>query len=440
MNLGKESETVEFKKSTSELKEGVISLASMLNKSGRGTLYFGVINDGEVVGQQIGKDTERTISDAIHNFIEPCIIPAIETKTTPEGLEYIEVKVEGMDSPYSAYGLYYARSADQDKKATREALKKMFVGSGFDFIRESAAARQDLHFTQLISLLVSKGYHVSNEKIFAKNERLLTDDGRYNQMAELLSDESDVSIKVARFPGKDKASMSQRTDFGNKCMVLAMQQAIDYVQSINETNVDMSGFQRKDTSLFDFNAFREAWVNACLHNSWHDMTPPAIYIFSDRLEVVSYGGLPFGLSEEAFYQGDSHPVNKALQTIFTQLDYAEQTGHGIPIIVSTYGKKAFTISENFLIVTIPYAFTPEWVSSSCISEEAILSLTDTQKRILDCMKKNPKAKTEEISKEIGVSLSTVKKSTAKLIESGLVIRKGSRRNGYWSTGEGKKEW
>ena len=45
MNIGKETELIEFKKSTGELKEGVISLASMLNKNGGGTLYFGVKND-----------------------------------------------------------------------------------------------------------------------------------------------------------------------------------------------------------------------------------------------------------------------------------------------------------------------------------------------------------------------------------------------------------
>lgn len=431
MNLGKETETIEFKKSTSELKEGVISLASMLNKSGRGTLYFGVNNEGKVIGQQIGKDTERTISDAVSNFIEPSIIPTIETKTTPEGLEYIEVKVEGIDSPYSAYGHYYARSADQDKKATREILKKMFVGSGFDFIRESPSSRQDLHFTQLISLLVSKGYHISNEKIFAKNEKLLTDDGRYNQMAELLSDESDVSIKVARFPGKDKASMSQRTDFGNKCMILAMQQAMDYVESIDETNVDLTGPQRKETPLFDFRAFREAWINACLHNSWNDLTPPAIYIFSNRLEIVSYGGLPFGLSEEAFYQGESRPVNKALQTIFTQLDYAEQTGHGVPIIVDIYGKEAFTISESFIIVSIPYSFEPEWTSGNRAKEEVLHSLKSTEKKVFESIKKNPKATAEEIATQIGMSLSTIKKTTAKLSDLGLISRQGSRRDGYW---------
>ena len=32
MNIGKETEQIEFKKSTGELKEGVISIASMLNK------------------------------------------------------------------------------------------------------------------------------------------------------------------------------------------------------------------------------------------------------------------------------------------------------------------------------------------------------------------------------------------------------------------------
>ena len=38
----RETEVVEFKKTTSELKEGVISLASMLNKNRYGTWYFGV--------------------------------------------------------------------------------------------------------------------------------------------------------------------------------------------------------------------------------------------------------------------------------------------------------------------------------------------------------------------------------------------------------------
>ena len=49
MNFGMESEIIEFKKSTSELNDGIISLSSMLNKHGEGTLYFGVKNDDTVI-------------------------------------------------------------------------------------------------------------------------------------------------------------------------------------------------------------------------------------------------------------------------------------------------------------------------------------------------------------------------------------------------------
>ena len=61
VNLGKETEYVEHKKSTSELREGVVSVCAMLNKHGEGTLYFGVKNDGTVVGQEIGAKTMRDV-------------------------------------------------------------------------------------------------------------------------------------------------------------------------------------------------------------------------------------------------------------------------------------------------------------------------------------------------------------------------------------------
>ena len=45
--LGKESETLEFKKTASELKEATISISSILNKHGVRTLYFGVKPNGK---------------------------------------------------------------------------------------------------------------------------------------------------------------------------------------------------------------------------------------------------------------------------------------------------------------------------------------------------------------------------------------------------------
>ena len=77
MNLGKEGERLEFKKTISELKEGVISLASMLNKCGEGTLLFGVKNNGDVVGQQIGEHTTTNIVNEIKNHLKPFINPKV---------------------------------------------------------------------------------------------------------------------------------------------------------------------------------------------------------------------------------------------------------------------------------------------------------------------------------------------------------------------------
>ena len=80
MMFERETEELEFKKSTAELKEGVISLSSMLNKHGHGVLYFGVKNDGSVFGQQIGLNTTSDISKEIRNCLRPIVIPSVSVE------------------------------------------------------------------------------------------------------------------------------------------------------------------------------------------------------------------------------------------------------------------------------------------------------------------------------------------------------------------------
>lgn len=431
VDYGTESEFVEFKESTSELKEGVKSIASMLNKNKHAVLYFGITNKGKVIGQEASDNTLRAISQAISFNIEPAIIPTItKLDGSKEHLKVIKVEAKGNDIPYSAYGQYLIRSADEDKKITREALRKMFTGAGFDFISEIESTRQDLTFEKLTSILVSKGYHIVSTSALVKSKGLKNSEGKYNIMASILSDQSDVSIKVVRFAGTDKTSMSQRTEFGNRCLLIALQQAMDYVETLNETNVTLGKNGRTDTHLFDNEAFQEAWKNACVHNSWIDMVPPAIYIYSNRLEIVSYGGLPYGLTLDEFYDGTSRPINKGLWSIFNSAEYAEQTGHGIPTIISKYGKEAFKISDNYITVTIPFAFKPAWALVAEKQSESF-SLNDSQKAILEVLKKNPKLTGEQLAKEANISVSSVKKNMVRLQELGLIERSGSKRIGYW---------
>ncbi|MDR1559710.1 MAG: ATP-binding protein, partial [Clostridiales bacterium] len=75
MIFGKESETVEFKKTTGELNDALKDVAAILNKHNRGELYFGIRNDGTVLGQMISDSTLRDVSQRISDKIRPQIYP-----------------------------------------------------------------------------------------------------------------------------------------------------------------------------------------------------------------------------------------------------------------------------------------------------------------------------------------------------------------------------
>lgn len=81
MNIGREIEYIKFKKSTSETKEGLQSIFAFLNKHGKGTIYFGVKDNGKVKGQQIGKDTLNKLSQEMSNHISIMTLIKISTIT-----------------------------------------------------------------------------------------------------------------------------------------------------------------------------------------------------------------------------------------------------------------------------------------------------------------------------------------------------------------------
>ncbi len=123
---------------------------------------------------------------------------------------------------------------------------------------------------------------------------------------------------------------------------------------MNETFIDVSVRPRREYRLFSGEAFKEAWINACVHNKWSEELAPSVYWFDDRLEIVSYGGLPKNLTKEEFLSGKTEPVNKDLMKIFLQCGIVEHSGHGVPIVVREYGEEAYSFSKNMITVTIPF--------------------------------------------------------------------------------------
>ncbi len=425
MNLGLESEKLEFKKSTSELIEGVISLSAMLNKHGEGTVYFGVKNNGDIIGQKdLNENTLRDVSRKIAEGINPQIIPTISLELI-DNKKIIKVYAKGNNIPYSAFGKYYSRSYDEDKQLSTHMLKALINKDGEpDYIVKKKASNQELSFKMLKGLYISNNIKINNEN-FEKNLELLNDDNEYNFMAELLADVNNISIKVVTFAGNDKTVMIKRTEYGGKCLLLAVNNVLEYMESINETKVKVGGIKRIEENFFDFSSFKEAWLNACVHSKWSEEIAPTVYIYDNRIEIVSNGGLPSSLTIDDFYKGISKPVNKKLLKIFSDLNYIDQTGHGVPLIVKNYGKNAFYISDNTIIVTIPLNKT------LLENYNEYDDLNNSEANILKIIKNNPKSKTKDFMSLTNFSEPYINKIIHSLKTKLYISRIGAKKNGSW---------
>ena len=433
MNLGREDEFREFKESLGQLDKGLKSISAMLNRHNSAIVYFGVDDNGNIVGLQAGKDTLMDIRNKIRDKIEPRIYPDIKEEKDENGKTYIKVSVSGADIPYSYDGRYYIRNVSSDEQASNEILRKMLSSSDADIIRQKISPKQNLTFKAFFAELSGSGIHSKNSEEFYGNYGLLNRDGKFNFNAYLMSDENDLSMKVVVFEGKDKSVMSKRTEYGGKCLLKSLSEIAEYFESINTTKVNINSSKRIETALFDFQSFREAWINACLHNDWNNTIAPSVYMYDDRIEVVSYGGLPYSLSIEGFFSGTSVPVNKSLLTIFMAAKYAEQSGHGVPTIVEKYGRRAFSFDNGMIKVTIPLAFEREEIINRTNKENVKNNLTENQKYVYEFMSLNIVGNLQEVADAVGLSLGGVKKICSKLKEYGLLERKGSKRDGIWVT-------
>lgn len=144
MNLGTENEILEFKKSTSELKVSMDDICSMLNKHCKGSLYFGVKPNGDVVGQIVSVSTLNDIASTIKESIEPMIYPQIEEIHIDEKLSYIKVTFNGKERPYSSYGRYYKRVVDRAEEMTPSELKHMMFETDYTSMWENNLTKYTL--------------------------------------------------------------------------------------------------------------------------------------------------------------------------------------------------------------------------------------------------------------------------------------------------------
>ncbi len=246
-----------------------------------------------------------------------------------------------------------------------------------------------------------------------------------------------MQITVAIFFGKTKAdNMYSVREFGNQCLLYSLDDVLRYGDVLNIIQADEQDrvVERKEVPLFENEAFREAVINAFVHNKWVSGNEPMITVFSNRIEILSRGSLAPEQTMEGFFAGESVPVNKKLSEIFLQLHISEKTGRGVPRITQRYGRDAYEFRENSIVVTIPF----NWINvmedkknnNTIEAEEA--SLNKTQGHILAEIKNDPHITKAQIKENLEVGKTTVDNGISTLKKLGYIERVGSNKTGYWN--------
>ena len=151
-----------------------------------------------------------------------------------------------------------------------------------------------------------------------------------------------------------------------------------------------------------------------------------ITVYSDRIEILSRGGLVPLQTKAGFFRGHSVPVNEKLSEIFLQLHISEKTGRGIPVISSEYGEGAFDFSDNDITVTIPFNFINE--VGDKVGDK---SLNDSQTRVLAEIRNNPNITKPQLMIICHLGKTSIDKIISALKEKGYIERIGSNKSGYW---------
>ena len=305
---------------------------------------------------------------------------------------------------------------------------------------------QELTFKKLFVYYASKGI-ILREDSYEKTLKLKTKNGSYNIMAYILSDQNSIPMRVSVFNGTDKASpLYSVKEFGNTCIFYTIEKVLEFGDTINIFQVDEINrvSTRNETPLFNFDAYREAILNAFIHNKWLILNAPAISIFTDRIEILSHGGLAIDQDIDGFYSGSSLPVNEILATLFLQLRLSERSGRGVPKIISIYGKESIKIEKNRITVTIPFKkidtnkfkigdIKPSnKASNKDVSNKVSNKVTNkTENFILDIIRDNPNITISQLMINTNLSEPGVKKNLKKLKEKELIRRVGANKNGYW---------
>ena len=471
-------EMLERKKVKSWLK----SVSAFANTDG-GSLFYGVNDDGVIVGLE----NPQADADFISEMIKERLDPVPEVQLIPiehEGHTLLEVKVKaGTLTPYYYYQdgtrTAYVRVGNESVECNSQQLLSLVLkGTHMTWDSLPTQVNASKHsFIILANTFHEQTHQEWNDK-YLESFGLVTPDGKLTNAGLLFVDNCTVfqsRIFCTRWTGlyKDDAisSVEHRAN-----LVLLLKYGMDFFK-----NYTMSGWVKMPNyrlNLPDYSdrAIFEGLVNHLIHRDYTVMGGEVhIDIYDDRVELVSPGAMLDGtqIQDRDIYKVPSMRRNPVIADMFTQLDYMEKRGSGLrkmrelteklpnflPGKEPQYQTEATSFYTTFYNLNwgengrIPVEEVADRVNGSVekfgVNEESSVEkfgvnadklgntsktpkkINKTAQKIIDLVISDPSITADNMANKVGVTKRAIEKNIKSLRDMGILAHEGSDKAGYW---------
>ena len=356
-----ENSGVEFKRDTLQNHELAKELVAFSNLVG-GMVLLGVEDDRSIFGV-VRADLEEWVMTTCRDKIRPAIIPFYEVLREVEpGKDVVIVRVTRGYDVHSLWhnngNRYYIRVGTQSREATQEELRRLFQQRGAiraELRPVSGAKLADLdrrrrrdYFGRVREQAVPADDDEAGWRTLLVNTEIMTEEGVSVGGMLLFGTTPNrflphAGIDAAAFPGteKDYAALDRRALRGPMTPLLdasgaivengVVEQALAFVRRNAPGTTELEGGRRVERPAYPPEVLREGIVNALIHRDYLlSSTDVELSIYSDRLEIISPGRLPNGITPDRMRAGTRAYRNQLLKEVMHDYGYLEHMGMGIP--------------------------------------------------------------------------------------------------------------
>ncbi len=335
-----EDEIKEFKKTTGELNEGIVSIVSILNKHQHGELFLGVKNDGKPFEFEMNDSTLRDISRKIYEAIKPQIFPKIEIVSIDK-IDVIKVEFSGNDTPYSAFGRYYIRVADEDRELTPGELKKMMISKEYEEnwcdkltsytisdVKEDTLLK---FYDNAIECVRLPEIGFDKETLLIKHD-LLRKGHLTNAGLMLFGNNKPITLKLVVFATSERVTILDMKTIKGNIFELIDESMNFLIKNIRwKVVINDESLQRKEVPEIPLVALREVIINSFAHARYDGNVQHEIDIYSNRIAFINPGSFANDYTPNDFFSKDlkSYLRNKSIADVLYLCKDVETCGHGL---------------------------------------------------------------------------------------------------------------